>query len=404
MKISKRNLNFLALINGLIVLIVMSACESEPPTLPVENVIDGVVGDIKTLSSGPPVFTATNFEAVPTGGGTFLYVGAGDNKSAATLVKFTNLPQSIQVNGAELELRSTSNMGIINGNVDVTIHKVNDDWVDSTVTADTFGNAFDPAIMSTFSFTVADTDTVVVPLDKTVIQGWIDGTIENHGLYIQAPGAAYFKRINSRLANDNRPVLRLFHEKEGVKDTTVFTASDDAFVFNLQQEPVQGPLYVGNGLEHRSILRFDFSTIPRYANINLAILTLQIDTLNSFLSKDAIFTFSIDAITKAAGDPEGVTLNDFEDPFNDSLATRRTSLFAFSYAVLDTSETITVDLTPLMQNWTWNKYSNNGLVVVSRQNNLDLYRTAFFSKETRPEKAPSVKVYYTVPADNDPGN
>jgi hypothetical protein len=86
-------------------------------------------------------------------------------------------------------------------------HRITAPWSEASVTYNTFNNAFEPAILdsvvlplSTFGFQVWDL--------TSVVQAWMDGTLDAHGVLIEESGPGRHTYRSSEHANaSERPKL-----------------------------------------------------------------------------------------------------------------------------------------------------------------------------------------------------
>ncbi|MEO7330917.1 MAG: MopE-related protein, partial [Minicystis sp.] len=120
---------------------------------------------------------------------------------AQAIFKFatTTIPPSAIVSNATLKL-SQFNTGPGTGR----LHRVTAPWDENTVTWASFGGAFSPTIIESFSNASAS---LSIPLTATV-QGWVNGTIPNHGFLIDQPETTLTRyRTQEWLAVAQRPRL-----------------------------------------------------------------------------------------------------------------------------------------------------------------------------------------------------
>ncbi len=324
-----------------------------------------------------------------TGDSPLLLLGQADNKRASFLVKFDKLPDSSVVESAEFHLITFSSLGDTVGEIRATAHRVLQDWQESEVTFETFANQFDPQVIAEATIVPADTDTVVFNLDPQLVTSWIDSTVENYGIYIKIEQGAFLKQFYSGNSVQNQPFLRVRYRRVGA-DTTLlaeFSPTADAFIFEETAPLPEGPLYVSDGDDYRTLLKFDLSSIPKYATINRAQLYLTIDSTRTFLSESDGHVFDIYRLTEASANP-------INAPLDSANAVNSTGGVALS-----STRTLGLDITEQVQNWTFGLHDNFGMLLTSRRPERELYRVAFYSTKTDSTKAPYIKVYFTVPSD-----
>lgn len=389
----------LAVVSGLAAI----GCNNSTPVNLNPDLTDStVVGTPKFSILGPPQLSDTRARIVNTGGTSpFLYVGEADGKRASFLIRFifTNFPQpdSLTVNAAELVLRQGKPIGGGNGSFTATAHRATANWIENQVTSETFAGAFDAAILGSTTITAADSDTVVIPIDASLVQVWADtsdSSFANFGIYVQAQGATFLKQVNSRNAETALPRLRIYGNRaSGAADTLEAVALDDAFLFEVLQPPTEGPLYVGNGFEHRSYLRYDLTSIPSAATINFAQLRLPIDTTRTFIAGNEGVVFSLFAVLN-----ESQNLENLMEPLETMVADGRIRGVTGSVLVaVDSTRSLQVSLRTLVQEWRQGFVSNNGILVVASRPNRDLFRVAFANQASDSSRAPRLEIYYTVP-------
>jgi hypothetical protein len=88
----------------------------------------------------------------------------------------TSIPPTAVLSSATLKLAQT-NTGPATGRM----HRITAPWDEATVTWASFGSAFSPAIIGSFSNA---SSSLSIPLTATV-QGWVNGSIVNHGILIE---------------------------------------------------------------------------------------------------------------------------------------------------------------------------------------------------------------------------
>ena len=70
----------------------------------------------------------------------------------------------------------------------VNVHRITAAWVEADVTWDSFGGAFDPAIVTSFNADATGWHTVTV---TSLVQAWVDNPSQNYGLLIEQGNAPY---------------------------------------------------------------------------------------------------------------------------------------------------------------------------------------------------------------------
>lgn len=144
----------------------------------------------------------------------------------------------------------------------IYIHRVSDEWDESTVTWSNFGGEFDPAVIASF---VADDIGWRSADITTLVADWLDGTYDNYGILIDQqdqnfPRASYF----SREFGSNNPYLEICYTNAGGTVCENLIAIADAYIWEADADGNHGSadlLYTGwlneNDLEKQSLLLFE---------------------------------------------------------------------------------------------------------------------------------------------------
>ncbi|MFO0756201.1 MAG: DNRLRE domain-containing protein [Byssovorax sp.] len=106
--------------------------------------------------------------------------GGVDHFQALFRFDLTGIPVNATITSANLALSQTSS-GVGTWNA----HLVTAPWDEGTVTFQSFGGAFDPAIFK--SGTTANASIVFSVLPQ--VQAWVSGALPNHGILLEEPGA-----------------------------------------------------------------------------------------------------------------------------------------------------------------------------------------------------------------------
>ncbi|MFQ5770358.1 MAG: DNRLRE domain-containing protein, partial [bacterium] len=247
--------------------------------------------------------------AAVTGKSPLLLLGAFANIEAQILLKFENLPDSVVVTNAAIELKTSTIIGNDSkSSFTATVHRITSDWDESKVKDETFGNAYDVNSIGMVEILSVDREffnndslifeTVRIPLNTQgvdLVNNWIDTTsmVENNGVFIDFSNSHFIKEFFSNNNLSNQPRLELEVLKNGSeRDTTSFIATADAFLVRSLSEPPAGPLYIDNVFSRQSVIKFDLSEIPRESTINRATLELNVYNQDNLLTDDG-FTMQI---------------------------------------------------------------------------------------------------------------
>lgn len=351
------------------------------------------VGRVLQDTLQPPAVDSTAARTANTGASALLQLGTFNKTNSQILIRFSALPAGAAVRTAEL-LLPTHRVLESGADFEATVHRITSDWseVDGDsvdgVRHDNFGQAFDPSVIGSQMVAAADSDTVRIALAPTLLNAWIDSSIANYGLLIQAPAAGTAKQFHSRHSSLRQPVLRLAYTKNNADSTKDIRAAGDAFIFEVLEPPPAGPLYISHGTDYRTLLKFDLSQLTPGATVNRAQLTLTIDRGNSRTTSDGM-ALQIYRVGKNTLDP----LTAAEDSL---------SFVGAKESVTDSSTTVTFDIRSMVQSWLRGtndqlRLQNYGLLMLARNANVDLQQLSFFSRETNPALAPVLTIDYTLP-------
>jgi len=343
---------------------------------------------------------STASKVVNTFGTANLWVGKFDNLESRFLLRFAklSLPDTVTVVAATLKLHGILAQGK-GADFDATIHQVTATtaWDSAKVTwgSGNFPVDFNSAPMNTQRVSAVKGDSIIFKLDPVVVSSWrtVDG--RQQGVLVQAPGATFMKAFGSHFSTPKQPVVELITLKRGntKNDTTRFSPTVSIFLFQRLSALRQGPLYTGLGEQHVSTLFFDVSAIPKNVTISRALLTLEVDTLNS-----VFYSNRLDLQLSYIG-PIAIPNYNFNplrfEPFGSYQDTLRT-------AELDTvgaaSQQVTFAITSAVQQWVADSKNNLGVVLFPISFSArDLARAAFYSRETAPARAPKLQIEYTLP-------
>lgn len=341
---------------------------------------------------------STANKVVNTFGTANLWLGRFDNLESRFLMRFAklSLPDTVTLVAATLKLHGV----LVQGNgadFDATIHEVKATWDSAKVTwgSGNFPVDFNSAPMNTQRISAVKGDSTIFRLDPTVVSSWQKVEERQRGVVVQAPNATFMKSFGSHFSASKQPVLELVTLKRGStkNDTTRSIPTVSIFLFQRLVPLRQGPLYVGLGEQHVSTLFFDVSTIPSNVTISRALLTFDVDTLNS-----VFYSNPLDLQLSYIG-PFEVPSYNFNplrfEPFGSYQDTLRA-------AELDTvgaaSKQVTFAITSAVQQWVLDAKNNHGVILfpvsfLAR----DVARAAFYSRETAPSRAPRLQIEYTSP-------
>ncbi|MFQ5486718.1 MAG: DNRLRE domain-containing protein, partial [Desulfobacterales bacterium] len=370
----------------------MQSCTEKTPTMVFDEFTDSTtVGAAKFLVIPKPEFTDTDAVTINTGISPFLYLGQADGKRVSFVIKFSGLPDSLAITKAKLVLKASAFFGTPGGMLTASVHEIKKSWQESDLTAGSMdSDFFDPVSLGNLTFAASDSDTVTISFDAELVRKWVAlPDSENFGILVRPDGAFALQQFNSSEALNEQPRLQIFHSDTLRANPSEVVTSEDVFVFEVLNPPADGPLYVGNGFEHKTIIRFDLSEIPKEATINRARLILKIDLANSFLSPTDGFSFGAESLLK--------DLTDFTLPIRSLIEDTIIAPLSTTLGVVDTSMTLRININNQLQRWSSESQDNRGIILLTRTQGRDLYRLALLTAETDPLNAPRLEIHYTIP-------
>lgn len=229
-------------------------------------------------------------------------VGRSGNYTAYAALSFYNtiLRDTVTVESARLSLRAASFFGDSTGSFGFTVHRIERNWAQTTITWDSLQSGFyDPAVQrGEFNGSIgADTEMVYVELDTAMAREWLRSIPEGQTadtkygfVLIPTPGTTMVRGFHSFDADSTKdiPELRIIsvNATRTVRDTMRFTTGIDTFTGNVDGlESRTDLLSAQAGVVYRSILNFDVSFLKKGTLVNKAELLLERDPLTSRLNR-----------------------------------------------------------------------------------------------------------------------
>ncbi len=234
----------------------------------------------------------------------------GKTYEAKALIRFIGFPDTLKsatVLSADLILRSRYRFGEPQGNLSFTVHKMIQGWTEYGVTWDSISTAsYDPTVRGSFSSAIADSDSVAISLDPSLISDWFQAAADSQAIegIILVPTDASNKIVgfsSFQFSDASRlPELLVTFLISGstVQDSLLFVSGEDTHVANIDNL-VSDPnlLYVQAGLAYRSTVKFDVSSVPTHVGIHQAMLELTLNPSTSILSSTSrINSQSVDSL------------------------------------------------------------------------------------------------------------
>lgn len=320
---------------------------------------------------------------------TNMLIGNSGNYQARSLLKFTNLPSnydSATIVSAKVKLKYTNYFyKESSGTVSFDMFRLISPLNFSTITNDSVTSAnIDNTIQGSFSGNPTDSAEISVNLNNQLAKDWLEfaadtnHSVRNRGIIMVPNGGNAIKGFyTSRIDNENfRPVLEVIVTKNSDTDTLILRESESVFVSNAPNSEIQPDrIFLQSGVAFRSILQFGLSKLPANVIINDALLTLTLDTVNSYITStsDQRLVAAMVTDTSAKTDSLGfITLNKVGNIYS--------IRFIF-----------------IMQNWNSGLTPNLGLALrnVSETTNMDIF--SFFGPTyADTSKIPHLRIRYTL--------
>jgi hypothetical protein len=152
----------------------------------------------------------------------------------------------------------------------VNVHRITAPWVETEVTWNNFGSAYDPSVASSFVSDRLGWNSVDV---TSLVEGWLHGTYENYGFLLDQvdftyPRSCFYSRDNF----ENQPYLEICYTTPGGTECDETLPVADAYIYELFPDTNYGErLYLCTGWDHptdlekQSLVKFDI--IPKLAAI-----------------------------------------------------------------------------------------------------------------------------------------
>lgn len=237
-----------------------------------------------------------------TGRSPFLALGEYKGVEARILMKFAPMPDSLDVLSAAILLRTNAIFHDRTNKTSftATCHEALSEWADSTVTYDSFGDAFDPTPIASIEMLSVDrgsdtlnVETVRIELDSLVLEQVLFDSTSNfnrNGIVIKANGATFIKEFFSVNNEANRPQLelRVAGEDSGEVNRIFVEVQQDAFVARELNRLPSDLLYVDYLFTRHVVLKFDLSHIPRETLINRASMKINLNKAYSIIKSDGV--------------------------------------------------------------------------------------------------------------------
>ncbi len=340
----------------------------------------------------------TYFQATRNGGSRY-WVGReidpGGTAEAKALLRFRTdgLPAGASIISATLRLPcdQDGDYGDTLSVQAVDVHQVDSGvWTTDTTQGWPFDlhHPLDPPVR--FEVAACDNDSVLVPLPAGLVTGWIAFPDSNYGLALVAgPGSAFKRfRVDATLT---QAATSLGVRYTVGTDTTVVSVRlalrDHATLTSLSPQVANGTggetfALVGGPYDFRGVVRFDLSSLPAGASLNILRLTLHLDPGLALASEDTAFAVGVHAVVALPGE----NLDARPPVVFVSVPARQVTVDALA----DT--TLSVDLSVL------GRAVERGILLRAERDFPFLARIGFGTREGATALRPSLEVVYSLPA------
>lgn len=316
------------------------------------------------------------------GGGYYLLVGSWDGQETRGLLLFEELPDTLSwpLTGAKLILTAYAEAN--EDSLSISVHAVQSEWADSTVTWENpwaeDGGDFDPTPIAEETYALIMGNQMELDFTGTgleLVDKWLQNQ-SNNGVILKAidPQGDNLKYFYAT-STPYDPKLELTFATSDTTDTTLSAEADrDAFIAQPGDPMPEDFLCVSDGIVRRIWIYFDLCPIPDSVFVNKATLSLSVSEFSAPRDKMSIGAYVVTDME---------TLDFSTD--NSGLATL--------YADEDILE---IDLTDAVQNWV-DGTQNAGLMLKAAWEYSDLAQALFFGSTADSLHRPQLTVLYTLP-------
>ncbi len=332
-------------------------------------------------------------ETVNTSYSSELLVGSYEQYRAGTYFVFTNLPDTVTIHSAELKLNIKNRLTQNDTSFWHTPHEATIKFylADTTWDKDNAPIPDESLLLSSYIYNSDSVNQITIPLDSAQINAWSAETspIQHYGIWMQSPDAEFMISLHAHETLDVSTMPRMTmiftipDTSGGVRDTVTYYASRDGFILLNKKENLilnSEKLYIGKGIAFRNYLKFDLAGFDTTVHVNRAVLELTANAGNSIRDLFGVE----DCIIYRLGEPWIVgNIN------NDSLKA--------SYGATVSDSILTFDVTPSLQGWISKNYENFGFLMESTYEYESIGRVAFYSSLADFELRPKIRLYYTLP-------
>ncbi len=258
-----------------------SKCSEDPSS--VGNFLLPV--DIRVASLPLSTDSTATYRAPISGASTTLLLGISQTTVESRLLLQFEIPQGFPdtlVASASLKLKPRYWFRDSLGTLAFTVHKILIPWDEFKITfADTTG-LFDPTVRGSDSRSMSPRETLLVPIDTSLVREWLRSPSLSYGVFLKpttASSVVYGFTSILDLFTDDRPELIVRYT---VPDTTrrldslILRTSQNAFVANAPQAPPSSDIvFIQAGVADRGLMHFSVDSIPSSASITSASLEFR---------------------------------------------------------------------------------------------------------------------------------
>ncbi len=349
-----------------------------------------------------PLIQMAQYRApVSTGLASTLLLGQHNGVSSRIAIRFKTLTgiDTASVYSATLNFNQSAKWGIAS-EFSATVHRINTDWAEKSVTWDSLKNAYEPATAAApFNVQPLDSTTLRLQVPAEWVNEWIEGGA-NYGILLDFAQASFMAQFISVDVTTSWPTLDLgFTTKSGVLDTVTIPPTQDVSLLSYENynpeytlEPVTGRAWIDNAAGYRTLLRFDFSAIPRHATIHQALFSLDSDQSSTFTSADGMEVNVHSIVSDSAW--QNLKEMKLDDTY---IRPTGTITQGAERMTISTTPQITY-MTAAVQRITVGNAPDYGFVVQSTQYGRDMSTVSLYAEAQEGGKKPGLKIIYALPA------
>lgn len=382
---------------SILVIVFISGCEDEPSSIG-GNLIESNI-TITQIDSETENFDqsleSSFIDTISFGASPRILVGKYENVESQALLKFSfPLNDSLQnrfsngditLNKSWIQLYNDYMIGDTNGFYGINVYEINNEWSSGLFNKDSLSalqfNTTDLSSNLNITDSIVTFDFDLDLTDKWLRKTWEDENIENNGVVVfPEAGTEYvigFQAINIIYFNEAPRVRVEIEFPDGVKDTIVGSPAEDVHVVTGNQ-PVSsnGNTILQGGLVSRGDFKIDLSKIPDDVIINSAVLTMHLDSTETY--QGTIITDSI-----------GISL------YDDSLMTETLANTSFIALKRESSTVYSGEIKTYLQRFVSSSRNNYGFQIYLTDEERALGKLAVIGSSAIPALRPNLVITYS---------